>query len=549
MLKKTGTVPFLLGPGLGLAIFPFLTVVIILNEIVRFLLAQLLRLVYGDKLELVSEGADGFWGYKKNGCSRNVVTYVVTPTGCLDRDKIVNFYRESIQNYRDEKDGTRPYKKFEKVMTTSFGYVCWKRAGRFNVNEHVRVLNEEKVFSSGDLQELLTEDFSKDMDETRPQWEIVLFPRYDDGSGEEKSILLCRFLHAYMDGLSFMMLFKEHITPDMEYTIDPLSFRIPLWKKALFYLNTFIYGPFFLTTMTLERFFIKPWVLRDTDRPRKKFYTWAKSRPISDGTIRKIRMHSNLKASVTNVLSVAFVTAAAKTLSPERLVDEMLISELVAYLPYKDSKPQNRFAYFTFPIPTVGGDDVYKKLRNCKRESFKSMVGPDVLGTYFFFKLAGRFPAFLSPLWLTHATSSVLLSNAPFSKRKVCFRDGTPILEMAGFTPQPNDMGLSVTTTRYGDEVKVFACADSTWLSQEELISLIDQIPIEIENMSRAIDTQNGTVSPNVEKDSNFRRSLQEGDDSEDEIENNEDNVHLDDNVEKRISISETETLPVFRSR
>lgn len=109
--------------------------------------------------------------------------------------------------------------------------------------------------------------------------------------------------------------------------------------------------------------------------------------------------------------------------------------------------------------------------------------------------------------------------------------------------------GLSVTTTRYGDEVKVFACADSTWLSQEELISLIDQIPIEIENMSRAIDTQNGTVSPNVEKDSNFRRSLQEGDDSEDEIENNEDNVHLDDNVEKRISISETETLPVFRSR
>lgn len=139
--------------------------------------------------------------------------------------------------------------------------------------------------------------------------------------------------------------------------------------------------------MTLERFFIKPWVLRDTDRPRKKFYTWAKSRPISDGTIRKIRMHSNLKASVTNVLSVAFVTAAAKTLSPERLVDEMLISELVAYLPYKDSKPQNRFAYFTFPIPTVGGDDVYKKLRNCKRESFKSMVGPDVLGTYFFFKL------------------------------------------------------------------------------------------------------------------------------------------------------------------
>lgn len=93
MLQKTGTLPFLLAPILGLLIFPFLLITLFLNEVVRLLVAIILFLVYGNTVELVGDGADGFWGYKRGGSSRNVITYVLTPAGSLDPDKIINFYR------------------------------------------------------------------------------------------------------------------------------------------------------------------------------------------------------------------------------------------------------------------------------------------------------------------------------------------------------------------------------------------------------------------------------------------------------------------------
>lgn len=93
--------------------------------------------------------------------------------------------RENIQYYRN-KDGHRPYKKFEKILTTRCGYVCWESGAetgnKFNIANHIRTLNAKQIFNSTQLQELLSE-FSKDMEETRPQWEIVIIPRYD-GKGK-----------------------------------------------------------------------------------------------------------------------------------------------------------------------------------------------------------------------------------------------------------------------------------------------------------------------------------------------------------------------------
>lgn len=63
-------------------------------------------------------------------------------------------------------------------MTTCLGYFCWKSVDNFNIFNHVRVSNDNKVIKVKDLQEILTE-FSKDMDESKPQWEIVVIPKYD----------------------------------------------------------------------------------------------------------------------------------------------------------------------------------------------------------------------------------------------------------------------------------------------------------------------------------------------------------------------------------
>jgi hypothetical protein len=93
MIPKTGPLPLVLAPILGLFTIPFLTLALLFNELVRLLIAQILWILHGNKVELVSDGADSFWGYKKEGSSRNVISYVVIPVGSLDSDKIVNFYR------------------------------------------------------------------------------------------------------------------------------------------------------------------------------------------------------------------------------------------------------------------------------------------------------------------------------------------------------------------------------------------------------------------------------------------------------------------------
>lgn len=83
-----------------------------------------------------------------------------------------------MQNFRD-KNGIRPYKKFEQIMTTKLGYPCWEEPkDKFNVDNHIRTLKDDKMYTVNDIQDLLS-DLVQDMGEEKPQWEIVHVPRYD----------------------------------------------------------------------------------------------------------------------------------------------------------------------------------------------------------------------------------------------------------------------------------------------------------------------------------------------------------------------------------
>lgn len=94
MLRKTGAIPLLLAPILAPIVYPFLFIVLVLNEIVRGLvIGPLLFLIYGKKVQLVGDAADGFWASKRKGGSRNVITYMTCPFGRLDADKVAKYYR------------------------------------------------------------------------------------------------------------------------------------------------------------------------------------------------------------------------------------------------------------------------------------------------------------------------------------------------------------------------------------------------------------------------------------------------------------------------
>lgn len=52
-------------------------------------------------------------------------------------------------------------------------------------------------------------------------------------------------------------------------------------------ISSWIYGPYFLVVFNIERFFNKPWILRDNlKEPRRKLYTWARSKKVTNAMIR-----------------------------------------------------------------------------------------------------------------------------------------------------------------------------------------------------------------------------------------------------------------------
>jgi len=60
------------------------------------------------------------------------------------------------------------------------------------------------------------------------------------------------------------MFFKERLGLNMSYTIDPLKFRIPTWKKFLFYSTAILYGPAFSLQMLFSKSLKTPWVVTKT---------------------------------------------------------------------------------------------------------------------------------------------------------------------------------------------------------------------------------------------------------------------------------------------
>jgi NRPS condensation-like uncharacterized protein len=179
----------------------------------------------------------------------------------------------------------------------------------------------------------------------------------DRKTRREKSVLLIRFNHAYLDGLSFVMFFKEHLGRDFEYAVNPLKFKIPLWKRIMFYATSIIYGPAHLVHMMIAKSRRTPWVLRtDTNNNIASVKNFAWTDYIPSSQIKKIRLNCpGGNAAVNEIIAVALISAIKQVLPPERIPDELVMGTILALLPYPNSHPQNRFTNYSYRVPTGGG--------------------------------------------------------------------------------------------------------------------------------------------------------------------------------------------------
>ncbi|CAL8126216.1 unnamed protein product [Orchesella dallaii] len=447
---------------------PILLLLFLVNEVIRLVITLYLENKYNGKIKLVSDGASATWALKRKDRSRMVVV-VMKMDRTVPLEKISKSIEESVFQARNEK-GELTYSVLKNILVSKFGYACWKQDENFKVKNQIRSLSPRKVYTKKEiLQEIAL--LSRDMDEDKPQWEIISVPKFKDTMESETSLILFRFQHAFMDGFSLLMIIKNYLSSGFDYYVHPQEFSIPFWKKVLFYTNAIIFGPYLFLKINVRKFLSFWPELREVG-PLQKSYTWTKSMDL--GAIRKLRksLHS---ATIPTILENAFITAAKEVLPPERVPDEWVVGELAALLPYPTTAPQNRFTIFMYGVNSLQPD--FERIKTAKEESWKAITGPWIPLLLGMFKGFGRFPMLMHHLLYMGGCCSMILSNVPLSKTKFKFLDFAEVLEAIGFTPLPNDVGISLCSTAYENTLKISANADSTWLKGDELEEIIERIP------------------------------------------------------------------------
>jgi len=265
---------------------------------------------------------------------------------------------------------------------------------------------------------------------------------FSDHDGVVRSLLIMRFQHAYMDGVSFMMMMKNHIsTAGFNEYLNPLEFKISLWHKFLFYANCILTGPYCVVTILYQKLFGSFWVSPLGKKlSGDRNYTWTG--PIDINTIKAIRGKGSKKTRFTHVISTAFASTLAKVLPKHKVLPEIHVGELVAMLPYPNPNPQNRFTIFTYPVLT-DEKDFNSNLKKTTVKSNQSMLGPETLIFNMSVNVLGNFPSPIVKIFLAGTNHSVLYSSVPGSRTQIKGANNIDVVQYGAWTPQPHDVGKS----------------------------------------------------------------------------------------------------------
>ena len=164
----------IISPLIYIVFLPILFCFIFLNEIIRIIVQQYLNYKYGGKLQLCSNGEDSIWEFRTKGNTRMVIVPNVARENQLDDMNSI-----TLQFKKYLFDTTDDYEKLKNIITVHkpTGYVCCKRKLDFNIRDHVRSLSKNKIYHESEVMELFSE-LCQDMDESKPQWELILIPKY-----------------------------------------------------------------------------------------------------------------------------------------------------------------------------------------------------------------------------------------------------------------------------------------------------------------------------------------------------------------------------------
>jgi len=152
---------------------PFVLIFLAINEIVRVMINLLIGFKYlHGQMKLVPDGIDGCFLSKEKSYSANELIMIRFKKENIDFTQFFQHAKARIIDFQDE-NGVYVFEKFRWILVEKFGYPCWKLDEQFDFVNHIKSAGGEKK-SESDLKMYISQ-LSHDMDDRKPQWEIILY--------------------------------------------------------------------------------------------------------------------------------------------------------------------------------------------------------------------------------------------------------------------------------------------------------------------------------------------------------------------------------------
>lgn len=338
---------------------------------------------------------------------------------------------------------TDSYDKLKHAMTDRFGYFCWDTQVPFEINNHIRLLDDfdpEEIVDEAKIADICSKLSARKCGDDRPQWEVLMIPKYKmtgellEDNKTSHYALIVRLHHAYCDGISFVLMTNNFLSDiPGELPLDPTKeFKNPIWMKAYIWAKIVIVGPMnflknlFMLVFTANRFRVDRYV---------NSKVMARSSTLEMDTLKKIREASG--TSVTSITLSAVYGALHKThmrLFPGKpLPKRMHLGSVGVLLPYKENPLVNQFTMWPYTAPLIAQDPqmrlavTYEGVRKCASQ-------PDPLFNFFMQRALGSLPKIWHEILFSLSGTPVMLSNVPGYKTAVKLFGGE-LVDVAAWIP------------------------------------------------------------------------------------------------------------------
>ncbi|XP_035707848.1 uncharacterized protein LOC110859383 isoform X2 [Folsomia candida] len=396
------------------------------------------------------------------------------------------------RNYEKHVLNREEFSKLTKVWVTKFGYTCLQRDANFDVENHVRMYEEQggKVTET-DLMETLLPELCKDMEDDHPQWEDVIVPNfvYDNDPIVPRILRIIRIHHGYMDGISNLLMLAETQSGDsvhnFPWVINPLE---PRQKTIGFWFRLFCLIHLPLVAMKHLMCGIWPRTTKNASWIPDSFtghtlHGW--SEPLDIKLLGDIKSASD--CSMPAILTTVLLNALGRfqdEFGQRNDSDEILLGLVSALLPYPSVHLRNKHGILRCELD-AGRRDLPRRARlwNINQKLKKISQSPETWLNHVLPSLCGHLPNRIADMGTSLISGDGVISNFPATRESIKLW-GSQVEEMAGWVPLLTRAGFGCVTLRYGDKLRFCLNTDEAAINRKELEWLLKVIVEEAKALS-----------------------------------------------------------------